>query len=105
MRALTPAAVHLDDRYPRLSPLPNIPPPTTGPDIAYVHQPSVSGGFQVSPSPSHRHFPAISSSLRTASSPRSPPRLTTDAVTFGYGALDYSDTDFHRAMCAPSRAH
>jgi hypothetical protein len=28
-----------------------------------------------------------------------------DAVTFGYGAVAYSDTDFHRAVVAPSRAH
>jgi hypothetical protein len=28
-----------------------------------------------------------------------------DAVTFGYGASAYSDTDFHRADETPSRAH
>jgi hypothetical protein len=28
-----------------------------------------------------------------------------DAVTFGYGAVAYSGTDFHRADVAPSRAH
>jgi hypothetical protein len=32
-----------------------------------------------------------------------PPRG--DAVTFGYGAVAYSGTDFHRANVAPSRAH
>lgn len=32
-----------------------------------------------------------------------PPR--DDAVTFRYGVLAYSDTDLHRAICAPSRAH
>src|SRR5487761_2371434 len=32
-----------------------------------------------------------------------PPR--DDAVTFRYGVLAYSDTDFHRAVCAPSQAH
>ena len=32
-----------------------------------------------------------------------PPRG--DAVAFGYGALAYPDTDFHRAVVAPSRAH
>jgi len=26
-------------------------------------------------------------------------------VAFGYGALAYADTDFHRADEAPSRAH
>ena len=38
----------------------------------------------------------------------SPPRRTMtrdDAVTFGYGAVAHSDTDFHRAGLAPSRAH
>ena len=28
-----------------------------------------------------------------------------DAVTFGYGVVAYSDTDFHRANVAPSQAH
>ena len=28
-----------------------------------------------------------------------------NAVTFGYGVVAYSDTDFHRANVAPSRAH
>src|SRR5262245_13954862 len=31
--------------------------------------------------------------------------LRADAVTFGYGAVAYSGTDFHRADVAPSRAH
>src|SRR4029434_2446322 len=31
--------------------------------------------------------------------------LHSDAVTLGYGAVAYSDTDFHRADVAPSRAH
>src|SRR4030067_72038 len=38
----------------------------------------------------------------------SPPRhamTRNDAVTFGYGAVAHSDTDFHRADLAPSRAH
>ena len=34
-----------------------------------------------------------------------PTPLRADAVTFGYGAVAYSDTDFHRADVAPSRAH
>ena len=45
--------------------------------------------------PTDRHF----------ASGCSPPRLGADAVTFGYGAVAYSDTDFHRAVVAPSRAH
>jgi hypothetical protein len=35
----------------------------------------------------------------------SPRRLGANAVTFGYGVVAYSDTDFHRADVAPSRAH
>jgi hypothetical protein len=31
--------------------------------------------------------------------------LHSDAVTSGYGVVAYSDTDFHRADVAPSRAH
>ena len=34
-----------------------------------------------------------------------PTPLRADAVTFGYGAVAYSGTDFHRADVAPSRAH
>ena len=45
-------------------------------------------------------------SLRTDSSPRVALHLaSSDAVTFGYGVVAYSDTDFHRADVAPSRAH
>jgi hypothetical protein len=35
----------------------------------------------------------------------SPRRLGANAVTFGYGVVAYSDTDFHRANVTPSRAH
>ena len=35
----------------------------------------------------------------------SPRRLGANAVTFGYGAVAFSDTVFHRADVAPSRAH
>ena len=34
-----------------------------------------------------------------------PTPLRADAVTFGYGAVAYSGTDFHRADVVPSRAH
>jgi hypothetical protein len=55
-----------------------------------------------------RSTPAESSSLsygptfrlRLLSTP-----LRADAVTFSYGAVAYSGTDFHRADVAPSRAH
>jgi hypothetical protein len=34
-----------------------------------------------------------------------PTPLRADAVTFGFGAVAYSGTDFHRADVAPSQAH
>ena len=53
-------------------------------------------------------LPAESSSLSCGPPVRlqllsTPPRG--DAVTFGYRVLAYPDTDSHRAVCAPSRAH
>ena len=53
-------------------------------------------------------LPAESSSLSCGPPVRlqllsTPPR--SDAVTFGYRVLAYPDTDSHRAVCAPSRAH
>jgi len=42
---------------------------------------------------------------RSFASGCSPPRLTADAVTFGYGAVAYPGTDLHRADMAPSQAH
>jgi len=55
-----------------------------------------------------RSTPAESSSLSYGPTVRlrllSTP-LRADAVTFSYGAVAYSDTDFHRADVAPSRAH
>jgi hypothetical protein len=60
---------------------------------------------RIAGSPSH---PAESSSLYC----RLPVRfrllstqLRSSAVTFGYRALAYPDTDLHRAVCAPSRTH
>ena len=35
----------------------------------------------------------------------SPPCLGANAVTFGYGVVAYSGTDFHRANVAPLQAH
>ena len=55
-----------------------------------------------------RSFPAESSSLSYGPTVRlgllSTP-LRADAVTSGYGVVAYSETDFHRADAAPSRAH
>jgi hypothetical protein len=55
-----------------------------------------------------RSTPAESSSLSYGPTVRLrllPTPLRAGAVTFGYGAVAYSDTDFHRADVAPSRAH
>ena len=54
------------------------------------------------------HHPAESSSLYCGPPIRFqllPTPLRSDAVTFSYEALAYLDTDFHRAVCTPSRAH
>ena len=76
--------------------------------IAYHHA-SVTSVFRTSPCiAGSSQLPAESSSLSygptvrlrlLSTSPRG------DAVTFGYGVVAYSDTDFHRADVAPSRAH
>jgi hypothetical protein len=55
-----------------------------------------------------RSTPAESSSFTYGPTVRLrllPTPLRADAVTFSYGAVAYSDTDFHRANVAPSRAH
>src|SRR5687768_7944807 len=56
----------------------------------------------------HRSTPAESSSLSygpTVHLRLLPTPLRADAVTFGYGVVAFSGTDFHRADMAPSRAH
>lgn len=79
------------------------------PDIALTAIPAYPMCFRLRLlSASSPSLPAESSSyscrppvrLRLLSTP-----LRSDAVTFGYGVLAYSDTDSHRAVCAPSRAH
>ena len=112
MKALTPAPVHPKRRSPRL------------PRLTFL-------SFRLQPRglPGHRFPPrqrdqrvsdfAMNEQARRSSPPNrvryptdrqfasgcSPPRLGADAVTFGYGVVAYSDTDFHRADVAPSRAH
>jgi len=79
------------------------------PTIALATTPAWSVSFRL------RHF-VEGSPLHTAESSSSscgpifrlqllstPPR--DDAVTFGYGAVVFSDTDLHRADKAPSWAH
>jgi len=59
-------------------------------------------------SQTHRNSPpnrVRSPTDRQFASGCSPPRLATTQLPFGYGAVAYSDTDFHRADVAPSRAH
>jgi len=111
--ALTPAARHLGLQVsPLISRiLPNVAPPTTWVARMSFYLPKQRircvSGFAFS-QPARRHYPAESSSLYCAPPVRlqllpTPPRG--DAVTFGYRALAYPDTDSHRAVCAPSRAH
>jgi hypothetical protein len=116
VKALTPAHVHPEDRSPRLPRphLPIVPSPTTQ-----------CAPISLSPPPQRiRLLPGFTmeSLARRNTTPNrvrpptdrqfasgcSPPRRTmtrNDAVTFGYGAVAHSDTDFHRAGLAPSRAH
>ena len=111
--ALTPASRHPGLQVSPLVSLhlPGIPPPTTlcAPVSLYT------------PSPAYRTYFGLrlerrGSSPHTAESSSSscglPVRLQLlstpphgDAVTFGYRALAYPDTDFHCADVAPSRAH
>ena len=79
------------------------------PDIALCANTAcrTSFGLRHVPAGSSLH-PAESSSLHCGPPVRlrllsTPPRG--DAVTFGYEALAYPDTDLHRAVVAPSRAH
>jgi hypothetical protein len=77
--------------------------------IAYHHA-SVTSVFRTSPwnrrlvaapPPNRVRLPTD----RQFASGCSPRRLGADAVTFGYGVVASSDTDFHRANVAPLRAH
>ena len=79
------------------------------PDIALHANCSVPGVFQASHFPSQLavtsrriEFVSCGPPVRFRLLP-TPPR--SDAVTFSYGDLAYPDTDSHRAVCAPSRAH
>src|SRR6266516_6718755 len=113
MKALTPARVHLARRSPRLMRhtfLSFRPQPRDVPGHRFIRHYSVTDCFQTSPrmsklvaAPRRNRFVI----LRTDSSlPVAPhPALTTDAVTFSYGAVAHSGTDLHRADIAPSRAH
>src|SRR6266545_1335071 len=76
--------------------------------IAYHHA-SVTSEFRTSPW-NRRLVAAPAESSSSAYGPTVrlrllPTLLRANAVTFGYGAVAYSDTDFHRADVAPSRAH
>jgi len=79
------------------------------PDIALHANVSVSDAFQASPSPSRLAVTPRRIEFVSCGPPVRFRLLSTpphdDAVTFSYGVLAYSDTDLHRAVCAPSRAH
>ena len=111
--ALTPASRHPGLQVSPLVSLhlPGIPPPTTlcAPVSLYTPQPAYRTCFGL-------RLEGRGSSPHTAESSSSscglPVRLQLlstpphgDAVTFGYRALAYPDTDFHCADVAPSRAH
>ena len=112
-KALTPVRRHFGEQAsPLISrKLLNVPPPTT-----WVPRRSLCSPISAPPMCFRLRFLPASSPTRPAESSSSscrppirfqllstPPR--DDAVTFGYGALAYPDTDLHRAVCAPSRAH
>ncbi|MFM2005617.1 MAG: hypothetical protein RLZZ09_1272, partial [Pseudomonadota bacterium] len=114
MRALTPGQLRVTSQVSSLisHTRPDIPPPTTWPARTSfpIAKPNVSSVFQASPFSQQARLrnPAESSSSSCGLPVRlrwlpTPPH--DDAVTFSYGVIACPDTDFHRAMCAPSRAH
>ena len=112
VKALTPAPVHIKDRSPRLtSPyLPIVPSPTTqcAPiplTTTTAYRASSGLRHRIGGSPQHNAESSSSSYGTTVRLRLLPTPLRGDAVTFGYGAVTYSDTDLHRADLAPSRAH
>lgn len=113
MKALTPACRHLGGQASSLisQTLPHVPPSTTETARMSLSQPACSafGEFQASPSP--RELAAVYRRIKFVScGPRVRRRLLPtpphgDAVSFGYRVVAFPDTDFHRAVSAPSRAH
>jgi hypothetical protein len=112
-KALTPASRHFGRQVSPLvsRKLPGVPTPTTCMTQMSLYTPTSAHlvcfrlRLTLAGSPP---CPAESSSLYFGPPVRfrllsTPPRG--DAVTFGYGVLAYSDTDLHRAVYAPSRAH
>lgn len=80
--------------------------PVTG--LSPMASPPIEGGFLfVSQGPTCEIYFLLrllwETALPTLQEPPTPPRG--DAVIFSYQVLAYSDTDFHRADLAPSRAH
>ena len=113
IRALTPARLLLGAQVSPLTALrlPIVPSPTTPCARPSFSQPNTTRTVcfrlrheragsppQIAESGSSSYGPTIRLRLLPT-----PPH--DDAVTFGYRVLAYSDTDFHRADKAPSRAH
>ena len=114
MRVLTPAQDHLPGQVsPLIShTLPDIPPPNTRMTRTSftIANPNVSGDFQASPSlrglavitpPNRVRYPADCQFAYGCS----PPRLTATQLPSATGFMACPDTDSHRTMCTPSRAH
>ncbi len=117
MRALTPAGLARTRQVSPLTPpcLPNIPSPTTSSARTSLSQSPQRVQSELKPAPGfatneqarRKHTAESGSSsygllVRLRLLP-TPPR--DDAVTFGYGAVVFSDTDLHRADKTPSWAH
>src|SRR5262245_48193921 len=112
MKTLTPAPLTYRAGLPAYCATPWLPfrlQPRGLPGHRFFHHASVSSDFRTSPCMSRLiAAPAESSSFSYGPTVRlrllsTPPHG--DAVTFGYGVVASSDTDFHRADVAPSRAH
>ena len=112
MKALTPAPLTYGAGLPAYFATPSCRSVSNHVDcliIAYHHA-SVTSEFRTSPLESQARRSSPPNRVRSSYGPTVrlrllPTPLTGDAVTFGYGVVASSDTDFHRADVAPSRAH
>ena len=118
MKTLTPAHVHFARRSPRLlrptCPSFRLQPrraprhrflPPRGRCATSAYRTTSGLRHGIAGSPLHYAESSSSSYGPTVRLRLLPTPLRGDAVTFGYGAVTYSDTDLHRADLAPSRAH
>ena len=113
MRVLTPARVRFPCRHPRLL---RTAFPTSRPQTHHDALPSFASPCSTGPVVSRLRHKSAGSPRHTAETGSlayglsvrlrllpTPPRG--DAVTFGFGVMASPGADFHRADCAPSRAH